>query len=1021
MSQLRSYIIIIFTVFSAVCHSQLRPEWNVPSPDVAAMSTFGSVPVSLYTGTPDVSIPLYDIKIGNYNMPITASYHLASVKPHLSPSILGVGWSLIAGGYITRTVREFYDEKKSMSHSFGFLYNYHAALNITSSQLGTYISNTVTGLANGINYKEIMADEFSFNFCGYSGNFYLNANGKWEVVSDYNIEIEPCDTTELATLDDIGQTRIKTNGWQMQNNNKKFFKKFVILTPDGCRYEFGGLDATEFSIPYYSKNTSDLIATTWFLKKITTPQQREILFNYVSQNPRYNSSSSPHPYMSCNIQFSPQKNTRAWVYNNQIYQETSSNAPVHSFSGFLTFPVYLQSIETVNERLSFSYSWNNNYYKIFPQNLSVLYWEQNNDSYIDPFKGIYNPSLQFTTMLDNVTLPLTQNKIIDRLKPLILDSITVTGKYGGETPKTISFSHNNTDIRPRLLDIVIKEKRENKKLKYNFEYNEGLTVNSVGTIDVPLVKTDAWGFCNAGTWYSVSNDYNNFTYGPPNLQYAKAETLKKITYPTGGYSQFTYELNTYSKSVAADHVTIQSTSGYAGGLRIKQVKTYDGTKTTTTDYIYSENLNGSPSSGILSFMPQSSVTYIFGTDPNTYQSLSIQSKGGFYIQPTNFNTPVVGYSCVIAKTTDDDGNDLGFVRHRFANYDADIYGKTHTDEEAYYSTTTSSSAYFPFTSRSLERGKPISEEFFDSSGNKKKEILYRYKYTDDGFMITPCQLETWLISDDQMDITTGGCGWLTKTITGRYLLSSDSTVTYYNSGNISAKIEYEYDTHNQLIKEYSTTSEGKRKLIYYTYPDNFVSNNKYSWMHDMHIFNTLLARQVVTNGNIDAERYDYSKTTTGVPFMCRAYHTWEKSNKKQIDFQVKWTDKYGNPVEITEKGIPIVLIWTRSGQDLIAKIENVSRQEVKRILGYDLNNISESTEEYANSDIELLRQHLPLARFTIYRHDANHNIESITPPNGKTIYYNHDAFGRLRESYMLTDSDPAEKKLLNIYDYKYAR
>ena len=126
-------------------------------------------------------------------------------------------------------------------------------------------------------------------------------------------------------------------------------------------------------------------------------------------------------------------------------------------------------------------------------------------------------------------------------------------------------------------------------------------------------------------------------------------------------------------------------------------------------------------------------------------------------------------------------------------------------------------------------------------------------------------------------------------------------------------------------------------------------------------------------------------------------------------------------MEITEKGIPIVLIWTRSGQDLIAKIENVSRQEVKRILGYDLNNISESTEEYANSDIELLRQHLPLARFTIYRHDLNHNIESITQPNGKTIYYNHDAFGRLRESYMLTDDDLSEKEFLNIYEYKYAR
>ena len=56
MHLIRFYTITLLYIIAIDLQAQLRPEWNVPSPDVAAMSTFGSVPVSLYTGTPDVSI-----------------------------------------------------------------------------------------------------------------------------------------------------------------------------------------------------------------------------------------------------------------------------------------------------------------------------------------------------------------------------------------------------------------------------------------------------------------------------------------------------------------------------------------------------------------------------------------------------------------------------------------------------------------------------------------------------------------------------------------------------------------------------------------------------------------------------------------------------------------------------------------------------------------------------------------------------------------------------------------------------
>lgn len=180
----KTIIIFLSLLCGISSFGQLAPVYNIPSPEVANLGMYGNVPVSLFTGTPDISIPLYEMKVGKYSLPITARYHTASVKPHAQPGPLGLGWSLMAGGYITRTVRFIYDEKMNTSgHAYGF-YGHAAELkNMTETGFQIY-TNTYMNVNSVLNnsYYELSPDEFSFNFCGYTGNFYYNDDCGWTVV-----------------------------------------------------------------------------------------------------------------------------------------------------------------------------------------------------------------------------------------------------------------------------------------------------------------------------------------------------------------------------------------------------------------------------------------------------------------------------------------------------------------------------------------------------------------------------------------------------------------------------------------------------------------------------------------------------------------------------------------------------------------------------------------------------------------------------------------------------------------------
>ena len=97
--------VLFFLALTNTILGQDLPEVMPPSPNAAALGQYADIPVSKYTGVPNIGIPLYTIKSGEIELPISLSYHASGIKVAQEASWVGLGWSLNAGGVITKQVR----------------------------------------------------------------------------------------------------------------------------------------------------------------------------------------------------------------------------------------------------------------------------------------------------------------------------------------------------------------------------------------------------------------------------------------------------------------------------------------------------------------------------------------------------------------------------------------------------------------------------------------------------------------------------------------------------------------------------------------------------------------------------------------------------------------------------------------------------------------------------------------------------------------------------------------------------
>src|SRR5689334_11834881 len=80
------------------------PNIVPPSPNAASLVKFSDIPVSTYTGTADISVPIFSVPAKGMSLPVALDYHTGGIKIKEESGWVGLGWSLTAGGAITRTI-----------------------------------------------------------------------------------------------------------------------------------------------------------------------------------------------------------------------------------------------------------------------------------------------------------------------------------------------------------------------------------------------------------------------------------------------------------------------------------------------------------------------------------------------------------------------------------------------------------------------------------------------------------------------------------------------------------------------------------------------------------------------------------------------------------------------------------------------------------------------------------------------------------------------------------------------------
>lgn len=256
------------------CQDPQNPVFYTPQTYAMGKVTF--TPVSLYTGQPNIMIPIYTLKYKGIEVPIYLTYNAGGYKPNDPDSWVGMNWTLVAGGMVAQEVQGIVDNGQRngvASYPSGFIYAYvnNSALNYTNNDLKYFSQKFYDENFNDEgNYDpkfDPAPDIFAFNFLGHTGKFFYGLDRQIHIQSDENFKID----VNLAYYP-VGNF----SPYSVEN-------KITITSNDGTKYEFGGAsEAIEYVCTYPQKYI--LNNNAYYLTKITTQAGDVVTFNYASDN-----------------------------------------------------------------------------------------------------------------------------------------------------------------------------------------------------------------------------------------------------------------------------------------------------------------------------------------------------------------------------------------------------------------------------------------------------------------------------------------------------------------------------------------------------------------------------------------------------------------------------------------------------------------------------------------------------------------------------------------------------------------
>ena len=1045
-----------------------------PSPNSLSFMKFGDIAISPYSGIPKIDIPLYSYSGKYINLPISLKYHAGGIRvEEIAPSV-GLGWALVTGGSVSRTVRGLADDMATYGYlADGDIQNCSGIFTpfFPESKCYDYYRGAI----------DAEQDIFHVNTGNLSFKFTIAKDGTPEIDPQLKVKIEKS-TGSLGGVNSYGN-----------------ITEWIITDESGVKYTFSKKEfsKSESSSSLFSPHASKYVVTSWYLTEIAAPFDFEtVIIEYDEYTYKYSLNMSET------------------INNQRNYIET--------YSEIYMIAQRISKI-TTPDSATIIFNYDNTGYRCDLKGDRVL----TNISISSPDKEIKDVDFTYKYMLASGFETYSSCSLggTHQLgKRLVLAKIEESGKnpykftYRDGLPSRDSKSQDhwgfyngvaNTTLLPKTYyyiacfgigyrEIGNADRKPDTgyvkcgtltKIEYptggstSFEYEINQATDRF--LEYSLVNKN---YSLDGQTYTIENieinreqlPYSGLKFSihilPPSFQDGSCGVralikdgsvtkyyvdFKKADYDTGfrdtvinanlkdGIYQFTFQYlgNEFVCPDPEDPFSLtleyanESTDNNknAGGIRIKRIIDNPSLPDSGNENIkwYEYTFDNNSSSGyILNHPVYLTLFDVYGLDC-FFGSLTSSSRAFL----GNTQGSPVGYSRVIEHFGLNSEN--GFTEYWYTspqNYQ-DLYGFVGGLE-------------FPFPPPSSHencRGLLTKQIIYDKDGVIVQKIDNSYDISStfgDGLTNMKVGIDESWVGDGTILIGQAYTNYQIKAN-----LSSNRSVSFFPPNDSVVKVkDYTYSlVYNKLAtQKTSTLSDGTYIVNKYYYPQDFNSgvSDANDIMFNGNNFNEILIKESWkgTDENnlkmINTQVNVYKDSISGKVFLDKVYtmKADEPLTKTQIlefdpdvilrkpeyyhrELKVNKSDTHDNILEyLKDDGVPTSFIWGYNSIYPVVKIEGIEYDDIPSSIKTNIsgrNYVSSSDYVNVKVDVDYLKGQLSSLisntsyMVTIYTYDPLVGMTSQTNPNGITTYYEYDNYGRLE--YVKDD----DGRILKTYEYHY--
>lgn len=228
---------VFMTLLSIPASAQVNADIIRPSVNANQFNLAVKAETALSKGQLSLNIPLMELKGKGYDLPISITFYNGDVTCTTEASPIGLGWALMAGGVITKTIRGADDLEFNGSNDI-----LHRDSDYIDNEFKIWDYHT--GFVEDILYDP-MPDEYTYSLPGHSGTIDMSLDGN---------------TRKMALFPD--------ESYKMESTDHGF----CITADDGTKFYFEDAEGRTVN--------DKLNSTSWFLSRIVTTKGGFFTFNY---------------------------------------------------------------------------------------------------------------------------------------------------------------------------------------------------------------------------------------------------------------------------------------------------------------------------------------------------------------------------------------------------------------------------------------------------------------------------------------------------------------------------------------------------------------------------------------------------------------------------------------------------------------------------------------------------------------------------------------------------------------------